>query len=169
MKQTKNETVKEFHTRFENLLQQIPRIHCPEDRYLTYLYTNALLVHLGFILSKRGPRTIQESYHMAIQIEENISLLKGEHLFTPGIEVDDPKDTPDTLSLERLVSLRPLLVNSRKEGNKTSINKRLRRRILMKVTNPMEKNKNLLMLLAKIMRTWLKSESLKILNMMMKY
>jgi hypothetical protein len=39
----------------------------------------------------------------------------------------------------------------------------------MKVTNPMGKNNNLLMLLARIMRTWLKSESLKILNMMMKY
>jgi hypothetical protein len=42
---------------------------------------------------------------MAIQIEANISLFKGEHLFTPEIKVDDPKDTPDTLSLERLVSL----------------------------------------------------------------
>jgi hypothetical protein len=105
MKQTKNETVKEFHTRFENLLQQIPRSHRPEDKYLVYLYTNALLVQLGFLLSEKGPRTIQEAYHMAIQIEENISLFKGEHLFTPEIKVDDPKDTPDTLSLERLVSL----------------------------------------------------------------
>jgi hypothetical protein len=34
MKQTENETVKEFHTRFENLLHQIPRSHHPEDRYL---------------------------------------------------------------------------------------------------------------------------------------
>jgi hypothetical protein len=42
---------------------------------------------------------------MAIQIEANISLFKGEYLFTPEIKVDDPKDTPDTLSLERLVSL----------------------------------------------------------------
>jgi hypothetical protein len=32
MKQTKNETANEFHTRFEKLLQQIPRSHCPEDR-----------------------------------------------------------------------------------------------------------------------------------------
>jgi hypothetical protein len=37
--------------------------------------------------------------------EENIFLFKGEHLFTPEIKGDDPKDTPDTLSLERLVSL----------------------------------------------------------------
>ena len=105
MKQTKNETVKEFHTRFENLVQQIPRSHCPEDMYLAYLYTNALLVHLGFLLSKKGPRTIQEAYHMAIQIEANISLFKQEHLFTPETKVDDPKDTPDALILEILVSL----------------------------------------------------------------
>jgi hypothetical protein len=44
MKQTKNETIKEFHTRFENLLQQIPGSHHPEDKYLVYLYTNGLLV-----------------------------------------------------------------------------------------------------------------------------
>jgi hypothetical protein len=44
MKQTKNKTVKEFHTKIENLLQQIPRSHHPEDKYLVYLYTNALLV-----------------------------------------------------------------------------------------------------------------------------
>jgi hypothetical protein len=105
MKQTENETVKEFHTRFENLLHQIPRSHHPEDRYLAYLYTNALLVHLGFLLSKKGPRSIQEAYYMAIQIEANISLFKREHLFTPETKVDDPKDTPDALSLERLVSL----------------------------------------------------------------
>ena len=43
MKQTKNEIVKEFHTRFENFLQQIPRSHHPKDKYLIYLYTNALL------------------------------------------------------------------------------------------------------------------------------
>ena len=104
-KQTQNNTVREFHTRFENLLHQIPRSHHPEDMYLAYLYTNALLVHLGFLLSKKGPRSIQEAYYMAIQIEANISLFKREHLFTLETKVDDPKDTPDALSLERLVSL----------------------------------------------------------------
>jgi hypothetical protein len=105
MKQTQRETIKEFHTRFENLLHQIPRSHHPEDKYLAYLYTNALLVHLGFFLGKKGARSIQEAYYMAIQIEANISLFKGEQLFTPKVKVDDPKDTPDALSLERLVSL----------------------------------------------------------------
>jgi hypothetical protein len=86
-------------------LQQIPRSHHPEDKYLIYLCTNALLVQLGFLLNEKGPRTIEEDYHMAIQIEENISLFNGEHLFDPEIKVDDPKDNPDTLSMEILVSL----------------------------------------------------------------
>jgi hypothetical protein len=73
MKQTKNDIVKDFHTRFENLLQQIPRSHRPEDKYLIYLYTNALSTQLGFLLNQKELRTIQESYHMAIEIEENIS------------------------------------------------------------------------------------------------
>jgi hypothetical protein len=81
----------EFCTRIENFLHQIPRSHHPEDKYLTYLYTNELLVNLGFILRKKGPRTIQQSYHMAIQIKANISLFKGEHLFTPETKVDDSK------------------------------------------------------------------------------
>jgi hypothetical protein len=55
MKQNKNETVKEFHTRFENLLQQIHRIHHPEEKYLIYLYANALFMQLGFLLSEKGP------------------------------------------------------------------------------------------------------------------
>jgi hypothetical protein len=105
IKQTKNETVKEFHTRFENLLYQIPRSHRPGDKYLVYLYTNALLVHLGFLLNKKGPKTINDAYHMAIQIEVNISLFKRKHIFSLETKVDDPKGTPDTLSLERLVSL----------------------------------------------------------------
>jgi hypothetical protein len=91
MKQTQNETVREFTTRLENLLHQIPRSHHPKDKYLADLYTNALSVHLGFLLSKKRPRTIQEAYHMAIQIEANISLFKQEHLFTPETKIDDPK------------------------------------------------------------------------------
>jgi hypothetical protein len=78
MQQTKNETVKEFHTRFEKLLQQIPRSHHLEDKYLVYLYTNALSGKLGFLLNENGPSKIQEAYHMATKIEENISSPKRE-------------------------------------------------------------------------------------------
>jgi hypothetical protein len=105
MKQTHNETVREFSTRFENLLHQIPRSHRHEDRYLAYLYTNAILVNLGFLLGKKGPISNQEYHCMAIQIEVNISLFKQEHPFTSETKVDDPEDTLDALSLEILVSL----------------------------------------------------------------
>jgi hypothetical protein len=42
IKQTKNETVKEFQDRFENLLYHIPRSHHPGDKYLVYLNTLSL-------------------------------------------------------------------------------------------------------------------------------
>jgi hypothetical protein len=45
--------------------------------------TNALLAQLGFLLDQKEPRTIQEAFHMAIEIEANISLPKEEHLSTP--------------------------------------------------------------------------------------
>jgi hypothetical protein len=105
IKQTKNETVKEFHTRFENLLYHIPRSHRLGDKYLVYLYTNALLVHLAFLLGKKGPKAINDVYHMAIQIKVNIFLFKRKHIFSPETKFDDPEGTPDTLSLERLVFL----------------------------------------------------------------
>jgi hypothetical protein len=60
IKQVENETVREFHNRFEKLLYQIPRSHHPGDMYLVYLYTNAILVHLGFLLNKKGPKKIDE-------------------------------------------------------------------------------------------------------------
>jgi hypothetical protein len=56
IKQIENEMIKEFHTRFENLLYQIPRSHHLGNKYLIYLYTNALLVNLGFLLNKRGQK-----------------------------------------------------------------------------------------------------------------
>jgi hypothetical protein len=65
--------------------------------------------------------------------------------------------------------LRPLLKKPLKVWRKKSIKKRFRRGILMKVINPMGNKKNLLIPLARIMRTWLKRESMEILNMMMRY
>jgi hypothetical protein len=78
---------------------------------------------LAFLLSKKGPRTIQEAYHMTIQIEAIISLLKKEHLFTPETKVDDPKDAPDALSLERLVFLE-IFVNKFQERREQVINQK---------------------------------------------
>jgi hypothetical protein len=116
VKQTQNETVRDFQVRFEGLLYQIPRSHHPRDKYLVYLYTNALLVHLGFLLNKKGPKTIYDAYYMARQIEENISLSKGKHIFSLGTKVDDPKGTPGTLRLERLVTLETFTANFQEEG-----------------------------------------------------
>jgi hypothetical protein len=77
IKQTENETVRQFQDRFEDILFQIPRSHHPEDKYLVYLYTNALLVHLGFPLSKKGPRTLHEAHDMAKRIEAKYLLVPG--------------------------------------------------------------------------------------------
>jgi len=54
-KQGEIETVWNFWNRFESLLYQLPGDHFPEDKDLVYLFTNALLVHLGFLLSKKNP------------------------------------------------------------------------------------------------------------------
>jgi hypothetical protein len=100
IRQTENEAVMDFEGRFEPLLYQIPRSHYLKDKYLVYLYTNALLVHLGFLLNKKGPKTLHEAQDMAVQIKENISLSKEGHPFSL-----------DTLSLERLVSLEIFIGN----------------------------------------------------------
>jgi hypothetical protein len=86
VKQIENETVTDFEGRFERFLYHIPRIHYLGDKYLVYLYTDALLVDLGFLLNKMGPKTIYDAYYMARQIEENISLSKGKHIFSLGTE-----------------------------------------------------------------------------------
>jgi hypothetical protein len=62
-------------------------------------------VHLGYLLNKKGPKTIDDSYYMAMKIEENISFSKRKHILPIGTKVDDPKGTPYTLSLEILISL----------------------------------------------------------------
>jgi hypothetical protein len=116
IRQTENETVRDFEGRFQRLLYQIPATYTPEEKYLVYLYTNALLVHLGFLLSKKRPKTLNEAYSMAIQIEANISLSKGKHIFSLGTKIDDPKDTSDTLSLEKSVSLGAFTVDFQEEG-----------------------------------------------------
>jgi hypothetical protein len=105
IKQTKNETIRDFEGRFQRLLYQILATYTPEEKYLMYLYTNALLVHLGFLLSMKRPKTLNEAYNMAIQIEANISLSEGKHIFSLGTKINDPKDTSDTLSLEKSVYL----------------------------------------------------------------
>jgi hypothetical protein len=108
IKQTEDETVRDFQDRFEDILYQIPESHHPEEKYLVHLYTHALLVHLGFPLSKRSPRTLNEAHSMAARIEQNISLSEIRYLFTSG-----------TLSMESLVALENFIVDFQEEGEQT--------------------------------------------------
>jgi hypothetical protein len=107
-KQTEDETVRHFQDRFEHILYQIPKSHRPKDKYIVHLYTHALLVHLGFPLTKRGPRTLNEAHSMAARIEQNISLSEIRYLFTSG-----------TLSMESLVALENFIVDFQEEGEQT--------------------------------------------------
>jgi hypothetical protein len=116
VKQTENDIVMDFEVRFDVFLYQIPRSHHPGDKYLIYIYTNEILVHLGFLLNKKGKKTIYDASYMARQIEENIFLSKVKHIFSLGTKVDDPKGTPNTLSLERLVTLETFNANFQREG-----------------------------------------------------
>jgi hypothetical protein len=110
IKQAENETLFDFQSRLEGTLCQIPRSHCPEDKYIVYLYTHAILGHLGLPLSKRGPRTLDEAYDMAIGIERNIPLSGIKDLFTSG-----------TLSMESLFSHENFVDDFQEEGEQTII------------------------------------------------
>jgi hypothetical protein len=95
IKKNENETVREFHDRFRGLVQQIPASYHPSHNFLLFLYTKAFTGQIGFPIRDKSPRTIQEVYDMATEIETNISSSKEEQSFVPEIEVDGPKDTPD--------------------------------------------------------------------------
>jgi hypothetical protein len=105
IKKIEDETIRHFQDRFEYILYQIPESHHPEDKYIIHLYTNVLLVHLGFPLSKKGPRMLDEAHSMAKRIKKNISLSKIRHFFTSG-----------TFSVESLFSLETFTVDFQEEG-----------------------------------------------------
>jgi hypothetical protein len=115
-KQAKNETVWNFRNRFEGLLYQLPRDHYPEDKDLMYLFTNALLVHLGFLASKKNPKTLHEAGNMALQIKENIFLSRIKYVFSLGSNINDYEDTSDALNLEKLLSLETSTADFQEEG-----------------------------------------------------
>jgi hypothetical protein len=110
IKQTENETLFNFQSRFEGTLYQIPASHRPEEEYIVHLYTHAILAHLGLPLSKRAPRMLNEAYGMAKGIERNISLSGIKDLFTSG-----------TLSMESLYSHENLVDDFQEEGKQTII------------------------------------------------
>jgi hypothetical protein len=110
IKQTENETLFKFQSRFEGTLYQIPASHRPEEEYVAHLYTHAILAHLGFPLNKRAPKTLNEAYGMAKEIEQNIFSSEIKDLFTSG-----------TFTMESLYYHENLIDDFQEEGKHTII------------------------------------------------
>jgi hypothetical protein len=83
-----NETIREFHTRFETLLQKIPVSHHPTDNFLVYIYTKAFTGQLGYLLRDKNPQTIQEAQELATKIEGNLHSSKIEPFSNPRGKMD---------------------------------------------------------------------------------
>jgi hypothetical protein len=56
-----NETISEFHDKFEKLMQNIPVNHHSLDSFLLFLYTKAFTRKMGYFLRDKAPKTIQEA------------------------------------------------------------------------------------------------------------
>jgi hypothetical protein len=95
IKKNENETVREFHDKFERLIQQITASHHSSNNLFLFLYTKAFTRQIGFPIRDKTPRTIQESYHMATEVEANISSSKEEQSFVPEVKIGESKNTQD--------------------------------------------------------------------------
>jgi hypothetical protein len=82
-----NESIREFHTRFETLLQRILVSHHPKDDYLVHIYTRSFNGQLGYLL-KKCPQSIQESQELATKIEGNLLSSKIETFANPRGRID---------------------------------------------------------------------------------
>jgi hypothetical protein len=98
VKQAESESVRDYCARFRKSLYQIPRGYRPEDKYLVYLYTNGLQVHLSFLLDKKNPKTLVEAHKMAMQIERSLFMTKT--------------DAVDTFNSIKLVSHKTFVENA---------------------------------------------------------
>jgi hypothetical protein len=95
IKKKENESVKEFDTRFENLLKQIPDNIIPKDDVILIIYTNYFEGKFGFMLRDKAPKTLVEAQEQATKIEENLSVSKVEPFHAPHAKA---KTKPRTLS-----------------------------------------------------------------------
>jgi hypothetical protein len=73
-------------------------------------------VHIGFLLSRKRPKTLYEYYNMAMKIEENIFWSKGEQILSLRTKINYLEGTSVTLSLEGLVSLETFTIDLQEEG-----------------------------------------------------
>jgi hypothetical protein len=83
-----NESIREFHTRFETLLQRIPASHHPKDDYLVHIYTRSFNGQLGYLLRDKNPQSVQEAQELASKIEGNLLSSKIEHFANPRGRID---------------------------------------------------------------------------------
>jgi hypothetical protein len=83
-----NESIREFHTRFETLLQRIPTSHHPKDDYLVHIYTKSFNGQLGYLLRDKNPQSVQEAQELATKIEANLLSSKIEPFANPRGKVD---------------------------------------------------------------------------------
>jgi hypothetical protein len=83
-----NESIQEFHTRFETLLQRILASHHPKDDYLVHIYTRSFNGQLGYLLRDKNPQYIQEAQELATKIEGNLLSSKIEPFANPRGRVD---------------------------------------------------------------------------------
>jgi hypothetical protein len=102
IKQAESETVRDYCARFRKSFFQIPLGCRPKDKYLIYLYTNGLQVHLSFLLNKRKPETLPEAHKMAMEIEKSLFVTKT--------------DAMDTLSMMKLVSHENFVEDTQEKG-----------------------------------------------------
>jgi hypothetical protein len=84
-----NETAQEFHDKFERIVQQIPVSHHPSSSFLTFLYTKAFFGQSEFLLDIREPRTIQEAFDIATEVEAKIPSSKKEQSVVLEVKIDE--------------------------------------------------------------------------------
>ena len=87
-----NESIREFHTRFETLLQRIPASHHPKDDYLVHIYTKSFNGQLGYLLRDKNPKSIQEAHELATKIEGNLLSSKIEPFANPRGRIDTKQE-----------------------------------------------------------------------------
>jgi hypothetical protein len=80
-----NETVKEFHDKFEILVQKISMSYHPSNNFLLFLYTKSFTRQMGFLLRDKSPKTNQEAQEVATKIEDNLSSSRVEPFSAPVI------------------------------------------------------------------------------------
>jgi hypothetical protein len=83
-----NESIREFHTRFEAALQRIPPSHQPKYDYLIHIYTRSFNGQLGYLLRDKNPQSIQEAQELATKIEGNLLSSKIEPFANPRGKMD---------------------------------------------------------------------------------